>query len=606
MSYNKGEIKVQSTAKKKTINSPWSKDAIMDPAGQWKYPGQVTKVPSGHITMQGVPYPVMGVDEYGNQQLMTPGGGIQATHQMPDGSWMPGATHGEYEDVELSDEEIEEYRRGGCVVEELPKAQDGLSTSVNTPGYKYDPNPVFRQSHPSGVSLPTPTQAYTNQGALRKTVRQPILDKTYDVLSNPMTAIANARGGIPDNIGAAVQAGSLERSPLDIGVDVINPAFYVNTLGQAGTDLSEGNYGDALLNAAMVVPALSELKGVNVTKHLKPVARTLRDMKDYGASTYVHPITKRKTIKQLKELNKGLVERYSTPEMKRRLSTIGVKPEDLTIPNLSFIGGEQSHYNAAFNNLNMDLSQTSRLRKQGRLTNSDIATYEHEVGHWLQKEGAKHSPAYKQRLEKYNFEKANWDAKQKRLAESRANIGDYATDSPVLPPESLIERTVHDNLLTRKPLTDLPGSQPGQIPPYEAVNGTNPSLTKAYDNWDYFHYKHEPLAHAREMRHTMIEKGYLKNLEDKITDTGLMKFIEENPTDRISSFIAKTPDAVRRLKQVLNNAPAVAPVIGTGVGAAALSQQRLGGSTSNYENKELSDREIAEYRAQGYTVDVGI
>ena len=44
--------------------------------GQWDFPGQPTIVPSptGQITMQGVPYPVMGVDETGHAQMMMPGG----------------------------------------------------------------------------------------------------------------------------------------------------------------------------------------------------------------------------------------------------------------------------------------------------------------------------------------------------------------------------------------------------------------------------------------------------------------------------------------------------------------------------------------------------
>jgi hypothetical protein len=74
MGFNSGKIKVQSSAKKKTKNDAWKNDVVVDPRGQWARPGEVTKVPSGNITMQGVPYPVMGVDEYGNQQLMMPGG----------------------------------------------------------------------------------------------------------------------------------------------------------------------------------------------------------------------------------------------------------------------------------------------------------------------------------------------------------------------------------------------------------------------------------------------------------------------------------------------------------------------------------------------------
>lgn len=53
--------------------NPFKKDVLFTEEGQWAYPGQVTKIPSGDITMQGVPYPVLGVDNYGNQQMMQPG-----------------------------------------------------------------------------------------------------------------------------------------------------------------------------------------------------------------------------------------------------------------------------------------------------------------------------------------------------------------------------------------------------------------------------------------------------------------------------------------------------------------------------------------------------
>lgn len=43
--------------------------------GQWKYPGEDTIIPNanGNITMKGVPYPVLGIDDLGNQQMMMPG-----------------------------------------------------------------------------------------------------------------------------------------------------------------------------------------------------------------------------------------------------------------------------------------------------------------------------------------------------------------------------------------------------------------------------------------------------------------------------------------------------------------------------------------------------
>lgn len=69
MGLNSKELKTRSTAKK----LPKPKDVIYDPEGQWKYPGQVTKIPGGDITMAGVNYPVFGVDNLGNQQMMYPG-----------------------------------------------------------------------------------------------------------------------------------------------------------------------------------------------------------------------------------------------------------------------------------------------------------------------------------------------------------------------------------------------------------------------------------------------------------------------------------------------------------------------------------------------------
>ena len=53
---------------------PAPKDIITDPAGQWKFPGQVTRIPSNNITMQGVNYPVLGVPDIGEPTMMQPGG----------------------------------------------------------------------------------------------------------------------------------------------------------------------------------------------------------------------------------------------------------------------------------------------------------------------------------------------------------------------------------------------------------------------------------------------------------------------------------------------------------------------------------------------------
>lgn len=52
---------------------------IVDKNGQWAHPGEPTMIPDagGRITMQGVPYPVYGIDDQGNAITMMPGGEYQ-------------------------------------------------------------------------------------------------------------------------------------------------------------------------------------------------------------------------------------------------------------------------------------------------------------------------------------------------------------------------------------------------------------------------------------------------------------------------------------------------------------------------------------------------
>jgi len=46
---------------------------INDDRGQWAHPGEVTRINSPYITMQGVPYPVLGISDTGDVQMMYPG-----------------------------------------------------------------------------------------------------------------------------------------------------------------------------------------------------------------------------------------------------------------------------------------------------------------------------------------------------------------------------------------------------------------------------------------------------------------------------------------------------------------------------------------------------
>lgn len=176
------------------------RDIIVDPAGQWKYPGQETRIPGNDITMQGVPYPVWAQPNVGPGSMMQPnqdynfpgasyvdetpmvkkGGTLQskkysksmsATNKLfaknklfqnkkskifdPNAEFKTGGSklgtinlnpnplshyelnygfnlptkedggESDYEDLELTDEEIQAYKDAGYEVEEAPKYEIG-------------------------------------------------------------------------------------------------------------------------------------------------------------------------------------------------------------------------------------------------------------------------------------------------------------------------------------------------------------------------------------------------------------------------------------------------------------------------------------------------
>lgn len=69
MGYNTRQLKASPDPKKPAK----PKDVIYDPEGQWKFPGEITKIPGNHITMKGVSYPVLGIGDNGVSQMMFPG-----------------------------------------------------------------------------------------------------------------------------------------------------------------------------------------------------------------------------------------------------------------------------------------------------------------------------------------------------------------------------------------------------------------------------------------------------------------------------------------------------------------------------------------------------
>jgi hypothetical protein len=134
--YNKKVLNRATAGLDKAKAPAKKKDIIVDPMGQWKHPGENTRIPSSNITMQGVNYPVLGVGSNGQEQMMYPG----MEYTFPGADYVdefPQGTDEDYFEADLTDAEIEEYRKGGYIVEdisvpELTKAQKGVATQADS------------------------------------------------------------------------------------------------------------------------------------------------------------------------------------------------------------------------------------------------------------------------------------------------------------------------------------------------------------------------------------------------------------------------------------------------------------------------------------------
>jgi hypothetical protein len=137
----------QAKAKLNSAKAPSKpKDIITDPMGQWKYPGQVTRIPGSDITMQSVNYPVWAQPNIGQPQMMYPGQDYQ----------FPGA---DYVD------EFPMARKGGSLPK-LPKKKNAkaYSKSLTATNKLFARNPLTKKSKSKKNKIFDPNARYYQDG----------------------------------------------------------------------------------------------------------------------------------------------------------------------------------------------------------------------------------------------------------------------------------------------------------------------------------------------------------------------------------------------------------------------------------------------------------
>lgn len=360
--------------------------------------------------------------------------------------------------------------------------------------------------------------------------------------------------------------------------DYLNPLTIIgHQADKLGNSLRHGDmsqYASALGESATLgllgFDPLGQTEKFVTTK----AAPLLKSSADQIYSKYIYPKRYANEIKELEALHSLAPERYLQPEASKRMKAVlGIDPTSMEQPTIT-TSNVGSHYSPGTNNINIDFDQIRRLKKEGHELNLP-SVYEHEYGHFLQREAHRYSDDFANKMLKYLEDvKAYNDPYNQRLI--NAPIDD-------------LSRKERDDLFSGevkfKPFKPTPTSKSTKIDKYTknlydvdpVINeGTYQEKTPlSIPNARYFTHDVEPMAHLREMRQNMLTKGYIKDLYEPISEGTISKFIAENPKDRISSF---TPNSdidvkyVKGLEKIFRNLPAAAPVA-VGAGAVAASKE---------------------------------
>lgn len=226
---------------------------------------------------------------------------------------------------------------------------------------------------------------------------------------------------------------------------------------------------------------------------------------------------------EIQDLHNNLLNRFNTEEGKRRLGLLGIDNSKLKPADLSFKSTGSGYY-PADNTMDIDLEEATKL-------GIDPSTiYAHETGHWLAKQYA--DPSSTSMPQKFY-----------ETPIDKEFMGSY--------PENFA-----DELLAKNPNVDF--------------NKVSKESSAAY----MLNQEAEAFPFLREMRQNMLNKGYINDEYDNISQETINKFIKENPDDRISSFTEPNSKQSQTIYELFKNLPAVVPAA---IGLGALQQQAEGG-----------------------------
>ena len=510
-------------------------------------------IPSGSITMKekdGSPLrkgPIHGIDNLGNEQVMYPGfdyqfPGTEVTETLMakmggallDKTIKCGNCGWEWKAADGGSDIMDCHKCGG---EGIIKAQTGIETKPLDAG-KYNTTtgkvvdwgtPEYETAYNRGEVLSDkgiPSEVTIQGGTLPELViqnnyKRNFLEKYRDkiVEENKDAGLLGAIIGTP--ISAITSLPQLAATYGIIGkmqrpseaMDIQNPygAMAVDAIADPTNWIGISEL-TALgrLTKEQALAKLTKMAKSDALNNKERIVHTLDDLK----------ITPQDEIQ---DLHDNLLNRFNTEEGKRRLGLLGIDNSKLNPADLSFKSTGSGYY-PADNTMDIDLEEAAKL-------GIDPSTiYAHETGHWLAKQyGDPSSISTPKKFYETPIDKEFMGSYPKNFA---------------------------DELLAKNPNVDF--------------NKVSKESSAAY----MLNQEAEAFPFLREMRQNMLNKGYINDEYDNISQETINKFIKENPDDRISSFTEPNSKQSQTIYELFKNLPAVVPAA---IGLGTLQKQAEGG-----------------------------
>jgi hypothetical protein len=322
--------------------------------------------------------------------------------------------------------------------------------------------------------------------------------------------------------------------------------------------------GDTSGNPSTTTSGLTSTSNLSEPVFFKPkkgvegiidTVKYIFDEVKFGKKNIKYKLDNYSNIKNTPKLYKDEISKLFTPEGISRLKDLGVDDiddfmnfMDKAVSSTSLRdkteGGAKTVNKEKVPYINVNFKEIKDILKSGKLKEEDLrSVIAHEIGHNIQ--------SYLDTINRTFSGKSTLDVEGiiELLPFVRGNVSDFLSKSVGM---------------TEEQADDLAKSMT--------------SMNKEIPNASYYFtgsFGREPLAHLRELKQTMQNRGVIKNIHDKVTMDDIHNFYTyyDGYNDRILSFLKPSNAAFSAIASLLNKTPGLVPyVIGAGAAGEGINQ----------------------------------